>query len=115
MTGHCYVASEAYWHAVGRAQGFVPQVLSGEGWTHWWLAHPDGRVVDITAEQFPTGVDYEAGKGCGFLTRQPSQRAQKVLDRIGIQVPVVPAPEPETRPRTARAAATVGRRAGRGR
>lgn len=95
LTGHCYVATEAYWHAAGRAAGFQPHVVSGPGYTHWWLQDPAGRIIDLTAVQFtPGALDYAAGRGCGFLTRAPSRRAQIVLQRTGLCVVAASPPPP---------------------
>lgn len=80
LTGHCYVASETLYHATGRT--LRPQVVRHEGGTHWYLRAQDGTVVDLTAEQFSTPVPYHRGRGCGFLTRRPSQRSQVLLTRL---------------------------------
>ena len=89
FSGHCYVASEALWHLLGgRDSGWTPQVLTHERWpeglgpgeTHWYLRN-GGEVLDPTAEQFEGSAPYDQGKGCGFLTREPSKRAQKLIER----------------------------------
>ena len=81
LAGHCYVASEA-WHHLHPGQ-FTPHQLHHEGESHWYLvAKQTGEVVDLTASQFDTTPDYSQGRGRGFLTRQPSKRAQIVLDRM---------------------------------
>lgn len=81
--GHCYVASEAYFHlAGGAAAGLRALTVRHENSSHWWLLDPRGQVVDLTAEQFHTPVPYVAGRGIGFLTREPSKRAQIVIDRV---------------------------------
>lgn len=55
--GHCYVASEAAYHAMGgSASGFTPQFVRHEGEPHWYLK--------------------------GFLTKEPSKRARVILERI---------------------------------
>jgi len=82
LAGHCYHATEALWHLLGRPDGLYPHVVrmpSGE--THWYLAGPYGRV-DLTFAQYAEPVPYHCGRGCGFLTRQPSKRAQTVIDRV---------------------------------
>jgi len=81
LTGHCYVASEAAYHLLGgKAAGWKPKFFS-QG-RHWWLENEDGRHLDVTAGQFPGPYPYENGKGKGFLTAQPSKRAQVVIDRV---------------------------------
>ena len=84
VAGHCYVASEALYHRLGgKGAGWTPQSIRHEGGPHWYLKHQDGTILDATADQFCTPVPYEQGRGCGFLTRQPSARTQHVLDMIG--------------------------------
>lgn len=85
--GHCYHAAEALWHLLGgREAGWTPQVHREEdGVTHWWLRHEDGTIADPTAEQYGTeALPYQLGygKGCGFMTRTPSRRAQAIIDRV---------------------------------
>ena len=88
--GHCYVASEALYHLLGgKKSGLTPCVSSGMiTTTHWWLKDKEGNIIDITAEQFTSkGIDikkkiYPYGRGTGFLTKQPSKRAQEVIRRV---------------------------------
>lgn len=93
MKGHCYVAAEVLFHLLGgKDAGWkamtlnhqtFPQGLPEEGDTHWFLQHADGRIADPTAAQFaPHEVPYAEGKGCGFLTREPSRRARVVMERM---------------------------------
>lgn len=82
VAGHCYVASEAAYHMLGgRAAGWTPASLRHEGATHWFLRHQDGSILDLTAGQFGSVPPYASGVGRGFLTAQPSRRAQVVIDR----------------------------------
>ncbi len=84
MAGHCYVASEAVYHTVGgKEAGWKPMSIQHEGGPHWFLKNDEqGLIVDPTADQFKTPVPYDEGRGTGFLTRQPSKRAQVVLARL---------------------------------
>lgn len=83
VAGHCYVASEVIYHKLGgKEAGWTPQSIRHEGGPHWYLKHKDGTIVDPTADQFETPVPYQSGKGCGFLTRQPSKRSQTVMGRL---------------------------------
>src|SRR5581483_10235697 len=83
LQGHCYVASEAYYHMMGgAASGLKPKRMRIGNDVHWWLEDKDGNVIDITHDQFPTPVPYDQGRGGGFLTSQPSKRAQILIDRL---------------------------------
>ncbi len=84
LAGHCYVASEALWHMMGgHESGWVPQNVKHEGDQHWYLRHAKtGQILDPTASQFRTPVPYDQGRGRGFLTKQPSKRAQEVINRV---------------------------------
>jgi hypothetical protein len=89
-TGHCYVAAEALYHALGGAP-WRPEVLNHKAWpqglkrgeTHWYLRNTLNRLVyDPTMYQFESPVPYHKGKGCGFLTKAPSLRAAILLQRL---------------------------------
>lgn len=80
--GHCYIGAEALWHLIGgKASGYHPNVISGDGWTHWFLAR-GLKILDPTVDQFPGGPPYYLGRPCGFLTSSPSKRAKIVIDRV---------------------------------
>lgn len=84
--GHCYVASESYYHLRGGKQaGLKPKRMRHAGVMHWWV-EDNGKIVDITACQFVPldfpPLDYTKGVGCGFLTKVPSQRTEIVIRRV---------------------------------
>ena len=87
-TGMCYAASEAYYHlAGGKAAGLTPvHMAEPDGGTeerHWALRRSDGRIIDLTVEQYDGLLpDYEQAKGCGFLTREPSARARMLIEKL---------------------------------
>lgn len=81
--GHCYVASEALYHLLGgKDAGYTPMNINHEGVSHWFLRHSSGQILDPTAEQFKTKVPYDKARGRGFLTKQPSKRAQTLMKRV---------------------------------
>lgn len=81
--GHCYHATEAlYWLMGGRDSDYRPYHVQHEGDTHWFLKSSSGDVLDPTVEQFQTIPPYSKGRCCGFLTKNPSKRAQEVMRRV---------------------------------
>lgn len=81
FSGHCYVASECYFHLVN--EPLKPMNIQHEGVSHWFLKNTEnGEIIDITFDQFKTGVPYNQARGRGFLTKKPSKRCQKLIDRI---------------------------------
>lgn len=84
--GHCYAASEALYHLLGGYEfGLgIFRARDQRGVVHWWLQYGNS-VIDPTAEQY-TSVGlvppYIKGKRCGFLTKEPSARAQTIMDRV---------------------------------
>ena len=79
-TGKCYMASEALYHLLGgKEAGLTPMVIRHHGLTHWYLRDRDGNYIDLTADQFDDSVDYKSGRGCGFLTKQPSKRTKELM------------------------------------
>jgi len=91
LAGHCYVASEALYHLLGgKEAGWKPMSVRHEGEPHWFLKHESGLVVDATESQFQEPVPVCDARGKGFLTKQPSKRAQIVIDRVRAKVPAPP-------------------------
>ena len=83
MRGNCYVTSEAAYHLLGgKEAGWTPMRMHHEGDTHWFLKHKSGFILDLTVKQFKTRPDYTQAVGSGFLTREPSKRAQKMIQMM---------------------------------
>lgn len=80
FTGHCYVASETYYHLSPLKHSVYH--IKHEGTTHWFLRDENNNVVDLTAEQFKSAVPYQDGKRGFFLTSEPSQRSQKLIEKV---------------------------------
>jgi hypothetical protein len=80
--GHCYTASEAYYHMMGgKAAGLKPYWVKHEGTTHHFLRDARGKVVDLTGDQFKSTPPYDRGTPFGWLTGEtPSKRAQVIID-----------------------------------
>lgn len=80
LSGFCYVASETYYSILGRWEGLKPARLMHDDIAHWYLRGPNtGNIMDVTGDQFATTPDYDTGKGCGFLTKNPSKKAQILI------------------------------------
>lgn len=84
--GNCYVATEALYHILGGVHSpWRPQVMRFKGNTHWFLKHKETcQVLDPSRLQFEgeEQPDYSQGRGCGFLTRQPSKRARSLIRQM---------------------------------
>jgi hypothetical protein len=81
--GNCYVASEALYHLLGgKGAGWTPCRVKIDNDTHWFLRHRSGLIVDPTRSQFKTEPPYAKARGSGFLTRQPSKRARKLMKEL---------------------------------
>ena len=85
--GHCYVAAEAAYHLLNQLKPeghlYIPRCMKIGDDTHWFLRNQLIHcIIDPTADQFDEIPDYSQSRGCGFLTKQPSKRAQELLRRI---------------------------------
>lgn len=79
--GNCYVTSEAVFHLLGgKKAGWKAMRIRHEGDTHWFIRHESGLIVDLTASQFKTKPDYSKATATGFLTKNPSARAQQMME-----------------------------------
>ena len=80
MRGNCYVTCEALYHLLGgKKSGWKPMHMRHEGDSHWFLKHESGIVMDPTVRQFKNSPNYSKARGRGFLTKEPSKRAVKMM------------------------------------
>lgn len=83
MKGHCYVASEAFYHLTTKPNVWKPGTLFHENEIHWVLKNKQtGKILDITVKQFKDKPDYSKFRGRGFLTKAPSKRTVKLITKI---------------------------------
>jgi hypothetical protein len=84
LKGHCYVATEALFHLLGGLKSqWVPHSMKVDKEIHWFLkSKSTGKILDPTAKQFNFFLDYEKGRGRGFLTKEPSKRARILIERV---------------------------------
>ena len=87
-SGNCYAVSEAAYHILGgKRAGWTPMCMKlSAGGSHWFLKHTSGIIVDLSVKQFEGVPDYSKAKGCGFLTKQPSQRARLLMSAMTWQI-----------------------------
>ena len=86
-TGHCYIASEAIFHNFGGKEKWAAYTgRDHNNGTHWWLKNKEtGEIIDPTKEQYTSlniPPPYDKGRPCAFLTKEPSQRAKKLISLI---------------------------------
>lgn len=87
MFGHCYVASETLYHTLNDPARYTAACGKDDrGIVHWWIVDKQtGERYDATADQYYSkGLTppYDRSRNTGFLTKQPSKRAQVVLARL---------------------------------
>lgn len=83
-TGYCYVVSEVYYHycAPEGSQPYMLRITQDE--THWFVKHPDGTIVDLTAYQFDKPLPYERAQPRSFMTKKISKRGQILAELLGL-------------------------------
>lgn len=89
MFGHCYVATEAFFHLTKSTFPGRFSIYHGrddEGIVHWWLHDNQSvKILDITADQYYSlhkTPPYENGRRGSFLTNEPSKRAVIVMEKV---------------------------------
>lgn len=84
-TGYCYAVSEVVYHYLA-PEGCRPYVMKiAENETHWFLKCPNGKVIDLTDDQFCERPDYDMGKPQNFLRgKQLSKPGKKLADLLGL-------------------------------
>jgi len=89
MFGHCYVATEAFYHLIKDDHPGRFSIYFGkdeEGIVHWWLHDNQAvRILDITADQYYSvgkTPPYDRSRHGSFLTNDPSKRAVIVMEKV---------------------------------
>lgn len=84
ITGYCYVVAEVVYHYLA-PEGCRPYVMkTSDSETHWFLRCADGKVIDLTDDQFDEPVDYTQGKPQNFMTKEISNRGKILADLLGL-------------------------------
>lgn len=78
-TGHCYIASETFYHLSNNKPSVYH--IKHEGSTHWFLKY-ENEVLDLTYKQFKTPVIYKNARKGFFLTKNPSKRSVKLINKV---------------------------------
>lgn len=80
MRGNCYTTCEALYHLLGgKDAGWKPINMRHEGDSHWFLKHKSGLILDPTTWQFEHEPDHSQAVGRGFQTKNPSERAVRMI------------------------------------
>lgn len=71
----------------GKKAGLKPYTVKHEGDTHWFLmmtrvGNVFPVIIDPTASQFKTCPPYLEARARGFLTKEPSKRAKKLMKEL---------------------------------
>jgi hypothetical protein len=95
---YCYYVTEMLFRYAPACKGYLPYVLKieRERELHRFLRHPDGSIMDLTAEQFGgRALDYGPAQQQNF--RSPSRLAHELAELCGLEPE--PWPERETKSR----------------
>jgi hypothetical protein len=89
MFGHCYVATESFYHLTKDMYPGRYTIFHGkdeEDITHWWLHdNHKTKIVDLTADQYYSVgkvPPYTKGRRGAFLTKEPSKRARIIMEKV---------------------------------
>jgi hypothetical protein len=89
---YCYTVCEyLYWYVCGATTEWdirTTDIPSTPGIKHWFLRRTDGRVIDLTADQFDNydEINYNDSKRSGFIQSGcigPSKRARILATLMG--------------------------------
>lgn len=83
-TGYCYVVAEVVYHYLAPKGSRPYMIRTGESETHWFITDPEGKVIDLTADQFDEPLDYSLAKPQNFQTKEISKRGRLLAGLLGI-------------------------------
>jgi hypothetical protein len=85
----CYFVSEmVYWYSGFNNHRAMSLAVPNDATLHRYVQLADGRIVDLTCDQFDFDLDYTQGKPRMFLQTGctgPSKRAQQLASILGLQ------------------------------
>lgn len=87
--GHCHTASTCLQKIFGAKTIKLYRALDDEGIWHWWCVDLNGKLIDLTADQYisrgrtPPYVKGEKASSLGFEYRV---RVDKLLDRVTMEL-----------------------------
>ncbi len=81
--GYCYILSEVIYHyCEGDFKVYCVNLKEqGINGVHWYLKDSDGKIIDYTGNQFGFEIDYNKGKGIGFLKGKHKTERGYISDR----------------------------------
>jgi hypothetical protein len=85
MFGHCHTSSACLQKIFGSKNIKLWRGLDDEGIWHWWAVDVNGKLIDITADQY-TSQDrkppYDVGEKSSMLGFDYRTRTMTLLDRV---------------------------------
>lgn len=85
MFGHCHTASACLQKLFGTKNIKLYRALDDEGIWHWWAVTSEGKIIDITADQYYSQgrkPPYENGSKASMLGFEYRKRVLKLLDIV---------------------------------
>lgn len=83
--GHCHTASGVLYKIFGPKNLHMYRALDDEGLYHWWVQDRNGRIIDLTSEQY-TLLDrkppYNKAEKSGLLGFEYKKRVIRLLERV---------------------------------
>ena len=85
MFGHCHTASACLQRLFGTKNIRLYRALDDEGIWHWWVIDKEGKLIDLTADQYfsqQRKPPYESGTKASILGFEYRKRVQRLLDKV---------------------------------
>ncbi len=61
-TGYCHRVTEAVYRMGVLPDGYNVHRKTDQSEPHWFFKNPDGDIIDLTADQFDDGYDYDGSR-----------------------------------------------------
>lgn len=95
MFGHCHTASACLQKIFGSKNIKLYRALDDEGIWHWWSVDSDGKVIDLTSDQYYSEKrvpPYESGQKASMLGFGYRIRVLTLLDKVTKELSSTAAP-----------------------
>jgi len=85
MFGHCHTASACLQKAFGSKNIKLYRAVDDEGIWHWWAVDKEGKLIDLTADQYHSvgrTPPYKTGEKTSMLGFGYRTRVLHLLDKV---------------------------------
>ena len=82
-TGYCHIVSQVVHYCLApNSKSWFMKLNDNE--KHWFIKLFDGKIIDLTADQFDEPIDYSKARQQNFMRNIFSKKSQVLANKLGL-------------------------------